>query len=185
MNAEIVFVGEQPGFEEDIAGTPFVGPAGRLFLDALDQADINREEVYLTNAVKGFKFQSRDGFKKHVNPSSFEISACRPWLKAELEMIRPKILVCLGSSAAQSVFGKVMRVHESHGKVFQTSLSDYTIILPHPSAILRTQDPDAKKKMFEQFIDDIAGLKDLLEIRPLSLLPQNAEKLNSSVLFHS
>lgn len=185
MNADIVFIGEQPGPEEDISGMPFVGPAGKLLMDALDLADINREEIYITNAVKGFKFQSQDGFKKHVNPSTFEISACRAWLKAEVAMIRPKILVCLGASAAQSVFGKVMKVHESYGKVFQTSLSDYTIILPHPSAIIRTQDPEVKIKMFEQFIDDIAGLKDLLEIRPLSLLPQNTDKLFSSVLFQS
>jgi DNA polymerase len=177
VNADIVFVGEQPGLEEDIAGSPFVGPAGRLFMQALEEADIKREEVYLTNAVKAFKWKDQDGFKKHVNPSSFEISACRPWVKAELEMIRPKILVCLGASAAQSVFGKVMKVHESHGKVFQTSLSDYTIILPHPSVILRMPDLKEKERMLVQFLNDISDLKDLLEMKPLSLLAKNSNLL--------
>lgn len=181
VNAEIVFVGEQPGLEEDIAGSPFVGPAGRLFMQALHEADISRDEVYLTNAVKAFKWKDSDGFKKHVNPSSFEISACRPWVKAELEMVKPKILVCLGASAAQSVFGKVMKVSESAGKFFQTSLADYTIILPHPSAILRTQDQQMKMKMIEQFIADIAGLKDLLEVNPLSLLPQNSNSSQAAL----
>lgn len=170
VNAEIVFVGEQPGAEEDIAGSPFVGPAGRLFMQALDEADIKREEVYLTNAVKAFKWKDLDGLKKHVNPSSFEISACRPWLKAELEIIKPKILVCLGASAAQSVFGKVMKVHESRGKVFQTSLCDYTVILPHPSAILRMPNLEEKERMLMDFMGDISELRDLLEIKPISLL---------------
>jgi DNA polymerase len=174
INVDIVFVGEQPGLEEDISGSPFIGPAGRLLMEALDRADIKRDDVYLTNAVKAFKWKDLDGFKKHVNPSSFEISACRPWVRAELEMIRPKILVCLGASAAQSVFGKVMKVHESGGKVFQTSLCDYTIILPHPSAILRTQDP----LMLEQFTADIVGLKDLLELKPLSLIAKNSIDLS-------
>ncbi len=180
VNADIVFVGEQPGLEEDIAGSPFVGPAGRLFMQALHEADIKREEVYLTNAVKAFKWKDSDGFKKHVNPSSFEISACRPWVKAELEMIRPKILVCLGASAAQSIFGKVMKVHESSGKVFQTSLSDYTIILPHPSAILRMPNELEKERMLEKFTNDIADLKDLLEMKPLSLLSKNSDFLQSA-----
>jgi probable DNA metabolism protein len=172
MNADIVFVGEQPGNEEDIAGSPFVGPAGRLFMDALAKADISRSEVYLTNAVKAFKWKDSDGMRKHVNPSSSEISACRPWVKAELEMIRPRVLVCLGASAAQSVFGKMMKVHDSHGKVFQTTLSDYTIILPHPSAILRMPDNVERERMHAQFISDISELKDLLELKPLSLLPK-------------
>lgn len=172
-DAEIVFVGEQPGNEEDIAGSPFVGPAGRLFMEALKLADIEREEVYLTNAVKGFKWKDQNGMRKHVNPSSFEISACRPWVKSELEMIKPKVLVCLGASAAQSIFGKVMKVKESHGKVFQTSVCDYTIILPHPSAILRMPDPIEKERMHTQFLNDIAEIKELLDSKPLSLLPQN------------
>ena len=178
MNAEIVFVGEQPGVEEDIAGSPFVGPAGRLFMQALDEANIKREEVYLTNAVKAFKWKDQDGLKKHVNPSSFEISACRPWMKAELEIIKPKILVCLGASAAQSVFGKVMKVHESRGKVFQTSLSDYTVILPHPSAILRMPNLGEKEKMLMDFMSDISELRDLLEIKPISLLTADSAFLH-------
>ena len=173
MNAEIVFVGEQPGNEEDIAGSPFVGPAGRLFMEALKKAEINRSDVYLTNAVKGFKWKESNGMRKHVNPSASEISACRPWVKKELEMIRPRVLVCLGASAAQSIFGKMMKVHESHGKVFQTSASDYTIILPHLSAILRMPDLIEKEKMLNQFETSIAELKDLLDPKPLRLLPQN------------
>jgi DNA polymerase len=90
-------------------------------MDALNKADIKRNEVYLTNAVKGFKWKEHNGIRKHVNPSSFEISACRAWVKSELELIKPRILVCLGASAAQSVFGKLMKVHDSHGKVFKTA----------------------------------------------------------------
>lgn len=180
-DAEIVFVGEQPGNEEDIAGSPFVGPAGRLFMDALEKADILRSEVYLTNAVKGFKWKDADGMRKHVNPSAAEISACRPWVKTELEMIKPRVLVCLGASAAQSIFGKMMKVHDSHGKVFQTTLCDYTIILPHPSAILRMPDKLEKEKMHAQFIEDIIELKTLLDFRPLSLLPQNSELASAMI----
>lgn len=157
--AEIVFVGEQPGLEEDIAGKPFVGPAGRLFMDALQKSGIKRDEVYLTNAVKAFKWKDSNGIKKHVNPSSFEISACRPWIKTELEMIKPKILVCLGASAAQSVFGKTMKVKDSQGKVFKTSLCDHTIILPHPSAILRMPDQAEREKMHHEFITGIKSLR--------------------------
>lgn len=173
MNAEIVFVGEQPGNDEDLAGRPFIGPAGKVFMDALKKADIQRSEVYLTNAVKAFKFADINGMRQHRSPTSFEISACRPWVKSELNLIKPKILVCLGASAAQSVFGKVMKVKESYGKVFQTSVSDYTIILPHPSAILRMPDPIEKEKLLQQFEAGIAELKDLLEVKPLRLLPQN------------
>ena len=161
QNAEIVFVGEQPGYEEDKVSSPFVGPAGKLLMELLHQANISREKVYLTNAVKAFKWKYQEEFKKHVNPSSFEISACRPWLKAELKIIKPRVLVCLGASASQSVFGKIMKVHESRGKVFQTSFSDYTIILPHPSAILRTQNLSEKTILYDQFLSDIIKIKSL------------------------
>lgn len=159
LDAQIAFVGEQPGNEEDLAGSPFVGPAGKLFMDALDQADIKRSDVYLTNAVKGFKWKEQNGIRKHVSPSSSEISACRAWVKSELEIIKPRILVCLGASAAQSVFGKLMKVHESQGKVFKTSYSDYTIILPHPSAILRTLDAEEKNNLHNQFISAMKSLR--------------------------
>jgi len=124
-------------------------------MEALKEAGIKREEVYLTNAVKAFKWKAHNGMKKHVNPSAFEISACRPWLRTELEFIKPKILVCLGASAAQSVFGKIMKVSESRGIVFQTMYSDHTIILPHPSAILRMPDLELKKQMNLNFIEDL------------------------------
>lgn len=160
-DAEIVFVGEQPGLDEDLAGSPFVGPAGKLFMDALAIAGINRSEVYLTNAVKAFKWKESNGMRKHVNPSSSDIAACRPWLKTELEIVKPKILVCLGASAAQSVFGKMMKIADSHGKVFQTSFCDQTIILSHPSAILRQPDPEDQKRLHTQFVGDILALKNL------------------------
>ncbi len=158
-NAEIVFIGEQPGLEEDLVCSPFVGPAGKLLMEALELANISRQEVYLTNAVKAFKWKYLDEFKKHVNPSSFEIAACRPWLKSELNIIKPKIIICLGASAAQSIFGKIMKVHESSGKVFKTSFSDYTFILPHPSVILRSQNINEKKKLFDQFVSEIIRIK--------------------------
>ena len=161
QNADIVFIGEQPGFEEDFACSAFVGPAGKLLMEALELANISREDIYLTNAVKAFKWRDLDGFKKHVNPSSFEISACRPWLKTELSIIKPKVIICLGASAAQSIFGKIMKVQESSGKVFKTSYSDYTFILSHPSAILRTQNPTEKNKLFDQFLSDIIRIKSI------------------------
>ncbi len=159
--ARIVFVGEQPGNDEDLSGSPFVGPAGQLLMEALEIAGILRSEVYLTNAVKAFKWKEQNGMRKHVNPSSSDIAACRPWLKHELDIVRPQILVCLGASAAQSVFGKMMKVGDSHGKIFQTSYSDKTLILSHPSAILRMTDPEEKERLYNQFVGDILALKDL------------------------
>ena len=159
--ARIVFVGEQPGLEEDLSGTPFIGPAGQLLNEVLEIAGILRSEVYLTNAVKAFKWSEQNGMRKHVTPSASDIAACRPWLKSELDLIRPQILVCLGASAAQSVFGKMMKIGESYGKIFQTSFSDKTIILNHPSAILRMQNPEDKERLYNQFVGDILALKDL------------------------
>lgn len=159
-NAQIVFVGEQPGNEEDLSGSPFVGPAGKILMDALEKAGIKRNEVYITNAVKAFKWKENNGTRRHVNPSSFEIGACRPWVKAELEIIKPHLLVCLGASAAQSVFGKMMKVHDSRGKIFQTSFCEKTIILPHPSAILRTPAQE-QETLHQQFINDIVGIKNI------------------------
>ncbi len=162
MNAEIVFVGEQPGNDEDIAGSPFVGPAGKLLTEALSAAGINRRDVYLTNAVKAFKWKQHEGGRLHRNPTSNEISTCRPWLKKELEIIKPKILVCLGASAAQSVFGKMMKVGDSHGQIFQTSFCETTIILSHPSAILRQTTNEDCEILHSQFVGDILALKQLL-----------------------
>ncbi|MBC7713049.1 MAG: UdgX family uracil-DNA binding protein, partial [Rhizobacter sp.] len=159
--ARIVFVGEQPGNEEDLNGSPFVGPAGQLLMEALEIAGILRSEVYLTNAVKSFKWKDLNGMRKHVNPTAADIAACRPWLKSELDIVRPQILVCLGASAALSVFGKMMKVGDSHGKIFQTTFSDKTIILSHPSAILRMQNPEDKERLYNKFVGDILALKDL------------------------
>ena len=154
-DARIVFVGEQPGNEEDKEGRPFVGPAGKLFMSALEKANLRREDVYVTNAVKAFKWKGVNEMRKYMNPSASEIAACRPWVKSELEMIKPLLLVCLGASAAQSVFGKVMKVGESHGKIFKTSYSDHTIILSHPSAILRAEDPLVKERLWQQLLSGI------------------------------
>lgn len=139
--AEIVFVSDQPGNAEDI------------LIDALSRAEIARDEVYLTNAVKGFKSKA---------PSSFEISACRAWVKTELELIKPRLLVCLGASAAQSVFGKLMKVKDSHGKIFKTAYCDQTIILSHPSAILRAQTEEERMHLETRFLGDIMALKNIV-----------------------
>ncbi|MEP6887733.1 MAG: UdgX family uracil-DNA binding protein [Nitrospirales bacterium] len=119
-HAKIVFVGEQPGDQEDLQGHPFVGPAGRLLDKALVEVGIARNEVYITNAVKHFKWEPQGKRRKHTHPSAGEIAACRPWLASEINALHPRILVCLGATAAQSVLGKVVRIHEARGQFMNT-----------------------------------------------------------------
>lgn len=153
--ADIVFVGEQPGEEEDRAGIPFIGAAGDIFNRTLAKAGILRNDVYVTNAVKAFKWKKVNGQRQHRSPMPDEIGACRPWVKAELDFIKPKVLVCMGGSAAQSVFGKLMQVSESRGKIFKTAFSDQTIIVNHPAAILRTKDMVIQARMLLDFEKEI------------------------------
>lgn len=153
-SARIVLVGEAPGDEEDKAGHPFVGPAGRLLDEALEAARIARDDVFVTNAVKHFKWESRGKRRLHAKPSSREIAACKPWLKAELEMVHPRVIVCLGATAAQSLVGKDFRITKSRGQVVRTSVGD-VVATYHPSAVLRAPDVGGRRRMRQELIDDL------------------------------
>ena len=149
-----MFIGEQPGDEEDKTGRPFVGPAGRLFDKALEEAGIDRADVFVTNAVKHFKFEERGKRRIHKKPSAGEANACRPWLEAELAIIRPEILVCLGATAAQSVFGPEYRVTRERGKFVKHKWAPEATSTVHPSAILRAPD-DLRDEEYRRFVDDL------------------------------
>src|SRR5215470_9498112 len=152
--ARVMFVGEQPGNEEDLSGKPFVGPAGRLLDSALDETGIDRKQTYVTNVVKHFKWEPRGKRRIHKKPNSTEIEACRPWLEAEIDTVRPKIIVCLGATAAQALFGKDFRVSKQRGQPIASSLADLVMATVHPSSILRATDETRETEM-EQFIDDL------------------------------
>ena len=161
--AKIMFVGEQPGDQEDRAGHPFVGPAGKLLNEALDQAGINRAEVYVTNAVKHFKWTPAERGKRriHQKPGYSEIQACRPWLDAELRLIKPEILVCLGATAAQSLLGRTFSVNRRRGQRVESSLAPYVTATVHPSSILRAPDSKSRELQMRAFIKDLAKIAKL------------------------
>jgi uracil-DNA glycosylase family protein len=150
-----MFVGEQPGDREDRAGAPFVGPAGRVLDEALEQADIDRRSVYLTHAVKHFKWESRGKRRIHAKPSWGELTACRPWLEAELGVVRPDVLVCLGATAAQSLLGREFRVTKQRGKWIECDLAARVTATIHPSAILRQRDDESRHREMEAFVSDL------------------------------
>lgn len=166
VNANMVLVGEQPGDQEDLAGKPFVGPAGAILLDALAAADLTREDVYLTNTVKHFKFveqsTQRGKHRLHKKPSSREIYACRPWLESELTLIQPRVLVCLGATAAQALMGRDFRITESRGKVVSTEWCRHTIASWHPAAILRMVDDNRRREMRHQLESDLKAASELV-----------------------
>ncbi len=153
-SSKIVFIGEQPGDEEDRSGRPFVGPAGRLFDRALTEAGIDRATVYVTNAVKHFKFEERGKRRIHKKPSAAESRACRPWLEAEMTAIQPELLVCLGATAAQSVFGVEYRVTQQRGIFQEHAWAPQATSTVHPSAILRAPD-ELRDKEYRHFVNDL------------------------------
>jgi len=153
-SAKIMFVGEQPGDEEDKAGHPFVGPAGRLLEKALAEAKIDRTQTYVTNVVKHFKWVPRGKRRIHEKPNVAEVTACVPWLLAEIEQVDPKLLVCLGATAAQALLGRDFRVTKDRGKVIPTLLRVPVMATIHPSAILRARD-DERQSELERFIQDL------------------------------
>ncbi|MGN6379102.1 MAG: UdgX family uracil-DNA binding protein [Gaiellales bacterium] len=153
-SARMVMVGEQPGDQEDRAGHPFVGPAGRVLDRALEEAGIERAAVYMTNAVKHFKWEERGKRRIHKTPSRWEVAACRPWLDAELEALRPAIVVLLGAVAAQAVFGAGFRVTRERGRVRPGPRELPTLATVHPSAILRAPDENRAREM-QEFVDDL------------------------------
>jgi uracil-DNA glycosylase len=148
--ASLILVGEVPGDQEDRQGKPFVGPAGRLIDEALEQAGIDRQAAYVTNAVKHFKYVVRGKRRLHQKPTSREISACRPWLIAEIEAIHPKVIVCLGATAAQSLLGKQFRLTQELGKFQTTEWAPWTTATYHPAAILRAPEEESRHTMREQ-----------------------------------
>jgi DNA polymerase len=153
--SEVMFVGEQPGDEEDLEGHPFVGPAGRLFNKALEEAGIDREKTYVTNVVKHFKWKPRGKRRIHEKPRAGEIRACEPWLAAELEVVHPSILVCLGATAAQALLGKDFRVTQMRGQWLISPHAEKTLATVHPSSILRAPDAEAREVQYAEFVKDL------------------------------
>ncbi|QEG40952.1 UdgX family uracil-DNA binding protein [Roseimaritima ulvae] len=153
--ARLVIVGEQPGDQEDLSGKPFVGPAGQLLDQALSQAGLNRQQVYVTNVVKHFKFTTRGKRRLHAKPNSREIFACRPWLEAELAAVQPQAIVCLGVTPAQALLGRDFRLTQNRGRILHTEWSRRTVATWHPAAILRMPDPARSAQMQSQLVDDL------------------------------
>lgn len=153
--APIMFVGEQPGDYEDVAGKPFVGPAGKIMDRALEEVGINRKKVYVTNAVKHFKWEPRGKRRIHKKPSSREIAACRPWLEAELHLVKPKLLVCLGATAAQAIFGTSFRVTRERGRILSSKIAPKVMATVHPSSLLRQADEASRRREYAHFVADL------------------------------
>ena len=154
-NATMMLIGEQPGDYEDVAGKPFVGPAGKIMDRALEEAGIDRKHVYVTNAVKHFKWEPRGKRRIHQKPNSREIAACRPWLEAELRLVKPKLVVCLGATAGQTVFGPTFRVTRERGKVLSSKLAPKVVATVHPSSLLRQPDEESREREYAAFVRDL------------------------------
>lgn len=154
-SSTIVMVGEQPGDQEDLAGRPFVGPAGKVLDRALEDAGIARSDTYVTNAVKHFKWEPRGKRRLHKKPSPREIAACRPWLEAELRIIRPKIVVCLGATATAAVLGPKVRVLRDRGRAFPSAMAPRVFVTIHPSLLLRLTDRDDAQREYDLFVRDL------------------------------
>ncbi len=161
-DARVVFVGEQPGDQEDIAGKPFVGPAGKLFDAVLEEAELDRRQTYVTNAVKHFKFEPRGKRRIHSKPNAGEIQACRWWLDRELSLLRPDLVVALGATAAQSLLGKAVPITKMRGEVIDRDDGVKIFLTVHPSFLLRIPDPKDKQAERERFLDDIKSVKRLM-----------------------
>jgi len=156
--ATFLFVGEQPGNEEDLTGKPFVGPAGRLFDDALEEAGIDRKQTYVTNVVKHFKWEPRGKRRIHKKPNALEIKSCRPWLEAEIAFVKPKVIVALGATAAQALLGPKFRVTKQRGQFLESTLASYIMATVHPSSILRAPDDETRRLEYRRFVDDLKKL---------------------------
>jgi uracil-DNA glycosylase family protein len=161
-NAEIVFVGEQPGDKEDLAGRPFVGPAGSVLDEALEEAGIDRRLAYVTNAVKHFKWQGRGKRRIHQKPNAAELAACRPWLDAELAVVKPKVLVALGATAAQALLGRQFRVTKERGMPVESDLAPHVVATVHPSSILRQETEEEREEAMQAFVADLRVVAKLL-----------------------
>lgn len=156
--AEVLFVGEQPGNEEDLTGEPFVGPAGRLLNEALTKAGIDRAQTYVTNVVKHFKWEPRGKRRIHKKPNAGEISACRPWLEVEIALVKPKVIVCLGATSAQALLGPKFLVTKQRGQFIESTLAPFIMATVHPSSILRAPDDETRHLQKRRFIDDLKNV---------------------------
>jgi DNA polymerase len=162
--ARVMFVGEQPGDSEDKKGQPFVGPAGRLLDEALAEAGIPRNDVYVTNVVKHFKWEPRGKRRIHQKPNAREIAACRPWLDREVQAVQPDVIVCLGSTAAQALLGKTFRVTRERGKPVPSPLARHVVATVHPSSVLRAPDDESRAREIKAFIADIKEVARLMAV---------------------
>ena len=154
-HAAVMFVGEQPGDKEDLAGRPFVGPAGQVLDRGLKEAGIARNRTYITNAVKHFKFVPRGKIRLHQKPTTPEIKACRPWYERELATVKPALVVAMGATAAQCVFGKITPIGKNRGRLFDLAEDAKALVTVHPSYLLRLPDPDSKEREYKQFVSDL------------------------------
>jgi len=161
--AQVMMVGEQPGDAEDLAGHPFVGPAGQLLDRALDAAGIDRRLVYVTNVVKHFKWEPRGKRRIHAKPNTAEITACRPWLETEIALVKPRILVCLGATAAQALLGRDFKVSRERGRFVPSDLAPLVTATVHPSSILRARDDDTRRMEMKRFVADLARVAGKIE----------------------
>jgi DNA polymerase len=161
--AKVLLIGEQPGNEEDLTGKPFVGPAGRLLDSALEEVGIDRAKIYVTNVVKHFKWEPRGKRRIHKKPNAQEISACRPWLEAEIALVKPEIVVALGATAAQALLGAQFRVTKERGKFIESTLAPYVMATVHPSSILRAPDEETRRLEYRKFLDDLKKLARVLK----------------------
>jgi DNA polymerase len=160
--AAIMFVGEQPGDSEDLAGVPFVGPAGRLLHRLITEAGIDEKEIYLTNVVKHFKWEPRGKRRIHKKPNAGEIAACRPWLDAEIALIKQRAIICLGATAAQALLGRTFKVTRERGKPVRSPLAPIVTATVHPSALLRAPDDETRRREIRKFVRDLRVVARLL-----------------------
>jgi DNA polymerase len=163
--AHVMFVGEQPGDQEDLQGEPFVGPAGALLDRALVDAGIARDDVYVTNAVKHFSWEPRGKRRIHKKPRASELKACRPWFEAELRTVKPEVVVCLGATAAQSVLGAQFKLMQNRGKVLASSLAQQVVATIHPSAVLRAPDSEGRRAAYEMLVADLKVVAKVIQHR--------------------
>ena len=164
-HASVVLVGEQPGDREDREGHPFVGPAGRVLDRGLEQAQLPRDEVFITNVVKHFRYKARGKRRIHQKPDRWQVQACLPWLQAELAMVQPRALVCLGATAAQALIGPSVRIGRDRGRPLDSELAELVTVTAHPSSILRAQTDDEREAAFEEFAADLREVASWLGLR--------------------
>ena len=163
VSARLMLVGETPGDREDLAGKVFVGPAGRVLDRALEEVGVDRTEAYLTNAVKHFRYRSRGKRRIHQTPEASQIAACRPWVEAELAVVRPRVLVCLGAVAARSLLGRDVRVTRDRGREIESDLANHVLVTVHPSSLLRAPDSEARHAAYAAFVHDLRAAVGLLD----------------------